>query len=282
LIPDAFLDGIWTWKKYFTKEKLKKRQTLLFQVPVCEHCNLNCKGCCAFSPLVSETYLDTVSYENDCARLSELSGGIVEHIDLLGGEPLLHPEIIKIIEITRKNFTGPVSIITNGIKLTTMSYEFWTACHKNNITIVITGYPIKIDYEKINSLGIKNNVLIEMRGSPHNKLHMWTKCPYDLQGNQNAYDNFLRCLPSNFCVMLKNGKIATCNQVFQVEHFNKYFNTNMEAADENFIDIYKASSLDEILEFVSRPMPFCRYCNIKNIKRSVKWGHSKKEITEWT
>jgi hypothetical protein len=87
---------------------------------------------------------------------------------------------------------------------------------------------------------------------------------------------------SSYEKISKNGKIATCAQVFAARHFNEYFNQDMEIADENFIDIYKASSLDEILEFVIRPIPFCKYCCLKKIKRGIKWETSKKEITEWT
>jgi MoaA/NifB/PqqE/SkfB family radical SAM enzyme len=279
-VPERVFDKIWQCKKHFTKESLKKRKSLLFQVPLCDHCNLNCKGCAACSPLAAEWYLDTEVYEKDCGRLSELSGGSAEYIDLLGGEPLLHPEIIKIIEITRKNFTCVVNIITNGLKLATMDGEFWAVCKKNDINIVISGYPIKIDYEKIRLNSAKYSVPVEIRGFAK-KLTIWNKFPYDLQGKQNEYNNFLSCLSSNFCIVLKNGKIATCGQVFAARHFNEYFNKNMEIADKNFIDIYKASSLDEILEFVSHPIPFCRYCAVKKIKRGIKWETSKKEITEW-
>ena len=280
-VPERFFDEIWQGKKRFTKEALKKRKTLLFQVPLCDHCNLNCKGCGACSPLAAEWYLDTGVYEKDCERLSVLSGGVAEYIDLLGGEPLLHPEIVKIIEITRKNFTCVVNIVTNGLKLSFMGGEFWTACKKNSITIVISGYPIDINYEKIKLTAAEYNVPVEIRGFAK-KLTIWNKCPYDLQGKQNERDNFLSCLASNFCLVLGNGKIATCGQVFAARHFNEYFNQNMEIADENFIDIHKAASLDEILEFVSHPIPFCKYCGIKKIERGIKWGTSKKEITEWT
>jgi MoaA/NifB/PqqE/SkfB family radical SAM enzyme len=253
---------------------------LLFQVSLCDHCNLNCKGCAALSPLADEKYLDVISYEKDCERLSALSGGVVEYIDLLGGEPLLHPEIVKIIEITRKNFKGPVNIITNGIKLRTMSPEFWNACKKNDINIVISGYPIKIDHEEIKRIAAEYNVNVEIRGFV-NKLTIWNKFSYDLNGRQNAKRNFLLCFSSNFCLVLRDGKIATCGQVFTAGHFNSYFNKNIDISDENYIDIYKVSNLDEILEFVSRPIPLCKYCKIKNIKRGIKWETSKKEITEW-
>jgi hypothetical protein len=279
-LPQRFFDEFWTQKKRFTRAALKKRKTLLFQVQLCDHCNLNCKGCGAFSPLADERYLDTASYEKDCARLSALSGGIVEYIDLLGGEPLLHPEIVKIIEITRKYFNGPVNIVTNGIKLQSMPPEFWNACCKNDINVIISGYPIKIDIEKIKEMAAECNVNVEIRGFV-NKLTIWNKFPYDLSGKQNAMRNFLSCLSSNFCLVLKNGKIATCGLVFTIPYFNKHFNTGIEVSDENSIDIYKAKDLDEILDFVSRPIPLCRYCNLKKIKRGIKWETSKKEITEW-
>jgi MoaA/NifB/PqqE/SkfB family radical SAM enzyme len=281
MVPQRFSDGIWMYKKRLKKEAVKKRKVLRFQVMLCEHCNLNCKGCLLFSPISTEKYLDPVSYEKDCERLSTLTGGIIENIELLGGEPLLHPEIIKILEITRKNFTGPVNILTNGLKLASMGSEFWAACQKNAITIAITGYPIKIDHEKIEQTAAEYNIPLEIRGFEQ-RTAIWRKIPYDLQGKQNAYDNFLSCVPSNFCIMLKDGKISTCGQAFMAIRFNEYFNKNMEIVKENFIDIYKASSLDEILEFVRHPIPFCRYCGIKKGKHGIKWEISKKEITEWT
>jgi hypothetical protein len=58
-----------------------------------DHCNLNCKGCTAFSPVAEEKFMDVNMFERDCERLAELTGGKIELIDLLGGEPLLHPKI---------------------------------------------------------------------------------------------------------------------------------------------------------------------------------------------
>jgi len=67
--------------------------------------------------------------------------------------------------------------------------------------------------------------------------------------------------------------------------FNNYFIKNsgaaMEATDDDSIDIYKAKDIGEIYEFLSKPMPFCRYCRIKSWEIGIEWGVSKKEITEW-
>ena len=54
----------------------------------------------------------------------------------------------------------------------------------------------------------------------------------------------------------------------------------LEEAD--YIDIYKAKSIQEILAFLAKPIPFCKYCNVKGRTFGHERGISKKEIEEWT
>jgi hypothetical protein len=81
------------------------------------------------------------------------------------------------------------------------------------------------------------------------------------------------------CVELRDGKIATCQTIQKIHYFNDYFQKNLEVTDVDTIDIHKAKSMDEILEFIARPAPFCRYCNVK--WTHIKWDTSKKDISEW-
>ena len=46
------------------------------------------------------------------------------------------------------------------------------------------------------------------------------------------------------------------------------------------IDIFKAKNKDEILEFMSRPIPFCRFCDVLRRKAGYKWETSEKDISE--
>jgi len=82
------------------------------------------------------------------------------------------------------------------------------------------------------------------------------------------------------CVELQDGRIATCLNVLHIRYFNNYFKTNIEVLDTDTIDIYKVKSMDEILEFISKPVSFCKYCTGKSIP--IKWGISQKDISEWT
>ena len=89
----------------------KKTQKLKFEIHLTDHCNLNCVGCNHFSPLADSFYLDITAYKQDCKRIWELTEGNVQEIVLLGGEPLLHPNLKEIFSISSKYFPKRI----NGI-----------------------------------------------------------------------------------------------------------------------------------------------------------------------
>ena len=78
-----------------------------------------------------------------------------------------------------------------------------------------------------------------------------------------------------------NGNLYTCTIAPNIEHFNKYFGYNLPLTDRDGIDIYKAESMEEILEFLAKPIPFCKYCKVKERTFNHEWTTSKKEINEW-
>lgn len=133
--------------------RLLPNTKLRFEVHLTEHCNLNCKGCDNYSPLAEKEFLDIEEFKRDCGRLSELFKGKIEELSLLGGEPLLHPQIADFLEISRKNFPiGEIRIITNGLLLPKMNEKFWENCRKYDIVISPTRYPINFDYEGVEEM----------------------------------------------------------------------------------------------------------------------------------
>jgi len=110
------------WQRFYL-QKIDNR--FFFEVQLADHCNLNCASCSHFSPIADEHFLDVDTYKKDCARFAELAGKYVRRIHLMGGEPLLHKNIVDIIEITRSNFKKSIIIIvTNGILLDRMGGNF--------------------------------------------------------------------------------------------------------------------------------------------------------------
>jgi len=259
-----------------------KRITKLFpvEVHITEHCNLNCKGCNHFSSLAKEEYLDPVQFEKDFKRLAELSKDYFA-IKILGGEPLLHPRITEFFDITRGLFPKtPIQVTTNGILLTRQPEEFWRNCKRNNITVSISQYPIKLDKKEIKRIAKQYGVKTVFNGSTGEE--RMCKLPLDLTGSQDIKRSFSKCAISwGCCITLRDSRIYTCSIAAHIKFFNEYFKQNLVICDKDYVDIYKVNSKDEIIEFLENPFPFCRYCNISGTKFAQRWGVSKREITEW-
>jgi MoaA/NifB/PqqE/SkfB family radical SAM enzyme len=250
-------------KIYYSFMKRRKRNLLRFEIHLADHCNLNCIGCGHFSPIAEARFLDVNTFERDCIRLSDLTKRKIELIDLMGGEPLLHPELIKILQIGRRYFDGPIRIITNGILLLKQSPEFWESCKNNHIDIIISQYPVKLNYDEIKRLGEKYGIIIIYRGNGEGGNRVWRKFSLDISGKQNKIKNFRICASANTCTFLDDGKLATCCAPFLIRHFNKYFGQEIHTSENDYIDIYKAKNINEIFDFLRKPIPFCRYCSIR-------------------
>jgi MoaA/NifB/PqqE/SkfB family radical SAM enzyme len=270
--------------------KNRKRKLLRFDVPIAEQCNLSCKGCLHFSPLAHKAFIDIEKYEMDCKKISELSNGELDELRLLGGEPLLNPQIIDIIKISRAYFPHcAIWIITNGTLLKNQPDEFWDCCRTNNILIRISVYPINLDYAFIIDKAKAHDTRLEFSGkiiSNNGKMEaaenlLWVKHPIDINGRQNPKKSNTLCGHSNTCFQLVDGKLYKCNRIAYIKYFNSYFNVNLEVTKDDYIDIYKAKDMDEILDKLRKPAPFCRYCKLDTLYNNVGWERSKKEISEW-
>lgn len=254
-----------------------------FEFHLVEHCNLNCAGCTHFSPIANEKYLSIDEFEKDIFRLSELTEGKARFINLLGGEPLLHPEICSFLRVSRKAFPKTlIRIVTNGILLDKMPDDFWNCCVSEAITIGITQYPISIDYQGIMEKLISHNIQIESfsgDGCPRDE--MW-RLSLDEANISRPIDNFINCPRANACVFVSHGKVFNCATMANIDHFNKSFGTNMSLCEDDFVDIYKINDVNSMLEKICTPKPFCRFCNIEKRRYGIKWTSSKGDIKEWS
>jgi hypothetical protein len=139
------------WRKY---GKYHQRSGLYFEVHVVDNCNLNCCNCNHYSPLSKPWFIDIADFERDIQRMARIAGNKVDTIRLLGGEALLHDELISLIETARKYFPDKstrLQILTNGVLLKKQTDVFWKTCKTANTDIMITYYPINLD---LGALGV--------------------------------------------------------------------------------------------------------------------------------
>ncbi len=264
---------------------LTPRKSLKFEVHITEHCNLNCRGCFHCSPLAKEEFLSVEEFQRDCQRLSELYHGNLEYMELLGGEPLLHPDITEFFRVARTCFPkGTIALITNGILMPQMEEKFWIAAKEYNIEFRPTHYPIKVDYnaiqKKAEKYGIVYRPFAMVTDEAGNKI--LENYHFDIEGKQPIEENFHKCYRGNFCIFLSHGKMYSCVVGANLHHLKDYFGLKqIEILDNNGINIYDAQSADEISEFLTRPMQLCRYCKLTDEKTLIPFECSKKQLDEW-
>ena len=260
-----------------------------FEVDLATHCNLNCQMCNHFSQLSPEQFLDVDSYERDIKRLGYLFGHKLAFLNMAGGEPLMHKEIIKFIEIGRRQFPeANIVITTNGLLLQQLEHSedgnLWQALKDNRVNVFVTLYPIDLDYAVIEKLAEKYDVKIRMSAEVSSATPVFDKIsqkePLDLDGKQRIYEAVC-CWYFNRCRALKNGHLYTCHVIPNIDIFNNYFNQALEVSEDDGIDIYKAKSYEEIAKFMATPVPFCRFCDVKNRVMHSPWKQSAKDLKEY-
>lgn len=260
----------------------KKITDLHIQIHATEHCNLNCKSCNAFCPIIDELFADVAEFDRDLSRLSELTGGRIGILNISGGEPTLHPRLPELMSITRGHFPqDKIQIITNGLLLTAQEEAFWSACSRNNIAISLTSYPIELDIVRIKELAKLHAVSFSYQDDTDIREKTMSMYPLDPSGGQDIRNNYRICYMANFSITLENGRIYTCPVIPHIRFFNEYFGQDFRVSGGDYRDIYKVSNIDEILDSLCRPAPFCRYCNKRGRVSGIKWEVSKRDRGEW-
>lgn len=250
----------------------------ILEIHLANHCNLNCKSCNHYSPVSEPSFLDFNSFKSNIDHLI----GLNFNFRLLGGEPLLNPQIEQFIIYLRKNFNNSkIEIITNGLllqenKLKYLSPTFFNTCKTNNVSILITKYPINIDYTEILNKLLLENIKSKVFGNHLNSDGFFLFKLYNKRKDPNR--NFKKCNEMS-CLQLKEDKIYSCPQAAYSDILNKKFNTKFKITKEDYIDIKELKSLKDIIKFRSKSKPFCGYCKFPREK--IQWNISAKDSNEW-
>ena len=263
------------------REKYRPHTMLQFEVQLAEHCNLNCKGCDHFSPIAKPEFLDLEEYERDLSRLAELFDHECRYIYLLGGEPLLHPEVIRAMRLTRKYFHwGKVVMFTNGLLLAKMLEDFWQACKEDRIDIFVTKYPVKFDYEAVAHKAKDYGINFQFFNDTHVIKTLYRR-PLSVAGDCSAADSFEQCTIANRCITLRHGRIYSCSVATHAHHLVTKYGLPLHESKRDSIDIYQAQTAEEIMAHCARPMPFCRYCKVSAGTHGEPYRQSRGDCYEW-
>ncbi len=231
-----------------------------FEFHLCDHCNLNCRGCAHLSNVCSEKYADKEAYLGDLKQIKKLYWGM-QAIKLLGGEPLLNPEISDYVYETRAEFPEAfLYIATNGLLIPRMPGEFFEAVRKTYTIIMLSAYPptMKMKDEIEQKLLMENiSFFYTPEVNEFQKLRYATSKCID---RATAHKRCREAMPEP-CVTLRDGKLYQCGLPY-LEMMNEKFGTEYKIEEGDVVDLYKETSGWEANKKLYEPIPFCEYCGI--------------------
>jgi organic radical activating enzyme len=251
-------------------------------IPITLECIRNCRGCVSFSPLAnSETRITVENFEKALKRVIDIAGDTIQQVDISGGEPLCHPDILKFLGSARSIFPkSKVVIRSNGILLPDFIERNYHILNDLSITIEFSEYPNSnktaiSDLCRIYHLELWNNW-----GTSDFKFLKTGICTRPNYRDMN--EEWWQCFDSNACHTLriiddKTAYYTGCSAPVYIDIFDKYFGTSYESLLKkgDRINIYdESTTLDDFLNF-HQPIMFCAHC-----RRRTGIYYNNNEISE--
>lgn len=145
------LDNEGNFLSYITPFKYSMPVLTYVEYHVSDYCNLKCKGCGHFSNLVTEKKFPKIeTFEDMLFGLSKKFRNI-KVFRLMGGEPLINPQLPLFIYAVKKFFPyADIRIASNGLLVAEMKTPLVNAIRECNVTVDISQYPpTRLIMEKI-------------------------------------------------------------------------------------------------------------------------------------
>lgn len=252
----------------------------LLIVDILDHCNLRCKGCDHFACIADPYFVPFETVRSDIERLGKIfKGDYIMQFGVMGGEPLLHPDLVDIIKVIRDNFPNArISVYTNGLLLKNQKEAFWEGLRENDVGIMHTRYPIPLDFDEIAEKARSENVTYDYYQFDGEKKLF--KKVINLKGSGDPVESFAKCHISNYGNFLMEGKIYGCPfSCLSSRIFNTKFNQHLRMTEQDYIDIYKEDDMENYFKFSAKPKFYCRYCD--GVRYGIPWTRTKGDMEEW-
>ena len=265
-----------------------------FEVFLTSHCNLKCRGCMRYSNIAKPEYYPFEKLKQDFLNFKRINHDYM-YFCLTGGEPLLHPNFLEIAEWLAEQFpTCAVVTCTNAMLFTKQTDGWYKRLSKCVDILHYTRYNTnRVDYDKVIEIcekyGIKHNNVLntdtnhvffmlkdyltkeelidiqskvkksQQENTPTRYVFYNDKLsePHEKSPSLNT-KKYLRC--KGDCLCIWDGKIWMCSKCSNAHILNERYNTNFIVSEDDYLDLYKLQSREEIFDFWCRPIPFCRYC----------------------
>jgi Radical SAM superfamily/4Fe-4S single cluster domain len=229
--------------------------TEAIEVNAARHCNLACAACSHASGRADPWYADPTTVIQDLTLASRWF--TASHVRVLGGEPLLHPQLLDLLEVIRRCGIAPlIRVITNGLTLHRVPEAFWELADEVHISIYpATRRQIQLCEDKIAVQARRSDTKVVV------KYFDFFRCSSRAldQDDDLTARVYRTCQIGNRwrCLTLDSGRLYRCPQAL--------FAPTPEwpaAAGLDYLDLAKVTSHGEVKAWLTGPTPLnaCRGC----------------------
>jgi len=269
-------------KRFVNRWILHRKADLYhFELHITDHCNLNCKSCGHYCNIAPEWHATQEGFKSDIRAMASLFGSI-EQIIIMGGEPLLHPQIEQFFEIARETLPDTrIYLMTNAILLPRMEPKFWEEAAKHDIIIQCDDYPIKLEKEKIAELANRYGVTYEW--TPFRK--QFFRAPLDADCSNDPYQSLVSCQGYSNCPIVREGKLYHCAPIAYSDILRSHFDLDaFKTTDRDYFSLPDVPATWaqswQALDFLLSPPPWCGHCDFDRFEY-FDWDTSKRQLDEW-
>ena len=238
------------------------------QIPLVNHCVNNCIACASFSPVSDKGFLDKEIIKRDMLAMGKLVK--IDIFYLFGGEALLHPNLIEIMDIVREiGIAKKITITTNGQLLNKMGKDFWDRIDDVNLT----RYPGKLTDQEYWDLVKKTKDL--GKNFNHVDPHFAKIIVSKKLNNNDAQKVFDKCEPGGWCLTVYNGWFYLCCQFFYLRKFlMKDLNDGIQIKD---------LTKDRLIEYLNmkKAPESCSWCTGLLDRKQIGWKESINKEEWW-
>jgi cyclic pyranopterin phosphate synthase len=189
-------------------------QTRALEYHITDHCNLRCDHCCSFSPILKKWLADPVDFRQDLLAVRRVVRP--EFLKIVGGEPLLHPQLEELLAIAHELQVGArIQLTTNGLLLRQLTPRSWDCIQMLSVSLYPEpALPRELIREVAREAARRN---VEVSWKMQDKFTCLDRTT--LATHDEAQDTFADCWIRHRCNSIKNGRFYSCTRPQYIQKF---------------------------------------------------------------
>lgn len=195
----------------------------VLELIITSRCTLNCRDCIQLTPQYSKTVFCTLDEIKQQVDMIFQTVDFCNEFHIVGGEPLLHADLDKIITYVYTNYKDKFSylcVVTNGTILP--SEQLLNTLKKSDTHVEISDYSVSFDADKKQKMQIIIDMLSE--ANVPFVIRKWaTWVDFNGDGKPHSDEEIIQTMENCLCALrvfyMAGGRLYTCTRYGAAEHF---------------------------------------------------------------